>query len=249
MKDYYKILGLDKSASTDEVKHVYRRLAMKYHPDRNNAADAEAKFKEINEAYETLSNSEKREKYNAKLNFDKNYDPFDACFNKKNKYKEQSFHNTSPNSKIIVTATLKQAYNGFNAYIGNRIYEIKPGAWSGQTFIIQNHILEIKIIPDPIFKRSDNDLLVDVNIDVFHAMLGSKLIINHLDDNQLITKIPAGIQNGKVIRLTLAGMPFYSHSFLKGDLLIRVNIVMPKPLNFIQKIILSVLKIRKPITI
>ena len=63
-KDLYKILDLDKWASTEEIKKAYRKLAMKYHPDRNAGdTEAEAKFKEINEAYSVLSDSGKRQQY------------------------------------------------------------------------------------------------------------------------------------------------------------------------------------------
>ncbi|HBR13074.1 MAG TPA: molecular chaperone DnaJ [Chryseobacterium sp.] len=62
--DYYKILGLEKSASADDIKKAYRKLARKYHPDMNpNDKEAEKKFKEINEANEVLSNAENRAKY------------------------------------------------------------------------------------------------------------------------------------------------------------------------------------------
>ncbi|MFC4687067.1 DnaJ C-terminal domain-containing protein [Epilithonimonas pallida] len=62
--DYYKILGIDKNASADDVKKAYRKLARKYHPDMNpNDKEAEKKFKEINEANEVLSNTENRAKY------------------------------------------------------------------------------------------------------------------------------------------------------------------------------------------
>nr|CAD2130109.1 unnamed protein product [Meloidogyne enterolobii] len=62
-KDYYKTLGISKGASDDEIKKAYRKMALKYHPDKNKEAGAEAKFKEIAEAYDVLSDSKKKEVY------------------------------------------------------------------------------------------------------------------------------------------------------------------------------------------
>lgn len=63
MSDYYQLLELDKNASASEIKKAYRKLALKYHPDKNKDPSAEQKFKDISVAYETLSNADKRRNY------------------------------------------------------------------------------------------------------------------------------------------------------------------------------------------
>ena len=62
-KDFYKVLGVSKNASPDEIKKAYRKLAVQYHPDKNKSKDAAEKFKEVSKAYEVLSDSQKRQTY------------------------------------------------------------------------------------------------------------------------------------------------------------------------------------------
>ncbi len=72
-EDYYKILALDKGATTEEIKKAYRKLALKYHPDRGGSQEDDKKFKEINEAYQVLSDPQKRSQYDQ---FGANGSPF-----------------------------------------------------------------------------------------------------------------------------------------------------------------------------
>jgi len=92
-KDYYKVLGVQKNANNEEIKKAYRKLAMKYHPDRNpDDASAEEKFKECKEAYEVLSDAQKRTAYDNNNDFINEgfstfSDFFATFFNRKNKTK------------------------------------------------------------------------------------------------------------------------------------------------------------------
>jgi len=74
-RDYYEVLGVSKTASKEEIKDTYRKLALQYHPDRNKAPDAEEKFKEISEAYAVLSDDDKRTQYDqlGHAGFDQRY--------------------------------------------------------------------------------------------------------------------------------------------------------------------------------
>ena len=122
MKDYYKILGVTKESSDDEIKKSYRELCKKYHPDRateENKSEYEEKFKDINEAYQVLSNKEERQKYdNGGFNpedFFKNFysgfegfgfDPFSWGF------KQNRGPVPGNNIRLEIKCTLKQLYYG-----------------------------------------------------------------------------------------------------------------------------------------
>lgn len=104
MKDYYQILGVEKDASPEEIKKAYRKLALKYHPDRNpNDPSAEEKFKEVNEAHSVLSDPDKRQQYDLGPNIIlPQMGGFDLSDILKNMFKEGSFKGGTVRRTIIV---------------------------------------------------------------------------------------------------------------------------------------------------
>ena len=120
MKDLYDILGVNKSADSNQIKKAYRKLALKYHPDRNshNKEDAEKKFKEVSESYEILSNNEKKEIYD-KFGYDAvkegvkmhhSNDIFENIFNNMNERNQRERLNV----KEVIEIELEDAYYGKN---------------------------------------------------------------------------------------------------------------------------------------
>jgi curved DNA-binding protein len=161
-KDYYKILGVTKNATQDEIKKAYRKLAVKYHPDKNpNDKTIEEKFKEINEANEVLSNAEKRKKYDEVGENWKYYQQqgtSDADFNWSNKgsgsgsYNSEQFNesNFADFFESIFGGRFnqrEQAFKGpdYKAELHLTLEEAYEG--STQKFQIDNQTLQIKIRP------------------------------------------------------------------------------------------------------
>ena len=95
MKNYYEVLGISKTASSDEIKKAYRNLAFKYHPDRNSGDKvAEEKFKEINEAYDVLSDEKKRADYDSFGTSNSRYSGTNNSYNRNNDFtNEETFWN------------------------------------------------------------------------------------------------------------------------------------------------------------
>jgi curved DNA-binding protein len=276
-KDYYEILGLPKSATVEEITKAYRRLAMKYHPDRNKDAGAEEKFKEIKEAYEQLSDPKKKaaadqahsytykkrqyekEKeesdywyYDFKKDFDT--DKYDDYFKTDHDfYKDvfSEFVKRQAQSPITVdlNITLETAYTGkLHKTTKGHTISIPAGVKTGTKIQCGNTYYRIEVTPHTKFKRSDNDLLVEMSINAIEAMLGVDSYLEHLDGKQYQFSVPPGIQHGQVIKLTGKGM-IDSKTSKIGDILVRISITIPKTLSILERAALKTVYHRAKIDI
>jgi len=205
-KDYYKILGVSKNASQDEIKKAYRELAKKYHPDANkNDPAAEKRFKEISEAYEVLKDPEKRKKYDA---FGSNYN-------------FQNGMNFDPSQYGWRTRSYSSGSSGFSDFFdmffgdgGIDLDEIFAGFRRNRgpfTF----HSFNEGMGPS----AQDTELEIEVGIE--EAYQGTSRTISVQTQSgisrKLKVKIPAGVMEGDKIRLK--GQGTYG-----GDLNITVRI-------------------------
>lgn len=283
-KDYYKVLGVERSASQDEIKKAYRKLAVKYHPDKNpDDKVAEEKFKEISEAYQVLGNADTRKKYDELGANWKQYensgfsgfggggqgfnasgfsDFFDMFFGGQGgagfdirdfmggmgggRRSTRSAKGSDLNATINMT--LLEAYQGSQRMIdlgGNTIkITIKPGVRDGQVLRIKGKgnpgrnggdngdlLIKVSITNDHVYQRDGDDLIRNINVDVYTAILGGKITVTTLKGDVNVPIKPQ-TQNNSTLRLKGMGMPHYDKEGA-GALLLKVQLLLPE--HFSQK--------------
>ena len=214
--------------------------------------NAEIKFKEINEAYECLSDQQKRDMYNIRGHQDPsaqhnqwhsanmNADIFKDIFSMFGQ-RGTSPYQGMPEQRTIMAlnVSLEDVYTGKLLRMpGNRTLNIPAGARHGARFIIDSQIYQLAVQPHPKFKRADDDLLVDVEINAIEAMLGIDVLLTHLNNATMQFTVPAGIQSGQIVRLSGKGLRNPEIDKI-GDLMIRVAVSTPKNLSEEQKIFLK----------
>ena len=205
-KDYYQILGIPHGSSADEIKKAYRRLAKQYHPDINKNKGAEERFKEISEAYNTLSDPEKK----------RQYDTFGQAF-------EQRFGGA-------------QGFGGFQGGAGQQGQEFHGFGDLGDLFSELFEMGGVRTGRGSSGRARSaptrgKDLFVDVEVDFLEAVHGTKRdvrVSRGRGGQEISVKIPAGVDNASKIRVSGKGEAG-SHGGASGDIYLRIH-VNPHPL-------------------
>lgn len=208
-KDYYKILGVDRNASDEEIKKTYRKLALKYHPDKNpDNPEAEARFKEINEAYEVLGDTKKRAKYDQ---LGSSYRAWERTGRDPGNFDWSQWATGYPgggNVRVEV-GDLGDIFGGggfsdfFNAIFGGGAAQASGG------FGRRAHTT-----------RRGRDVEQPISISLTEAYTGTERTIQR-DGSRLEVTIPAGSRTGTRVRVSGKGEPGSAGS---GDLYLRVNV-------------------------
>ena len=216
-KDYYKTLGVEKSASQDEIKKAYRKLALKYHPDRNKGdKQAEEKFKELGEAYAVLSDTEKR----------KQYDTFGSQgFSQR--YSQEDIFKGSDVGDILRDMGLGgdffgHIFGGRGGRGGFRTYTYtgggaRPGPGMGGFDFGQAAARP----------QRGADLIYELPVSLEEVFSGATKMISYRRGGNLekvSVKVPPGISTGKKLRLAGKGDPGPAGA-PSGDLLIQVRVM------------------------
>ena len=203
-KDYYRLLGVSKTASQTEIKKAYRKLAVKYHPDKNPGDKAaEDKFKEISEAYNVLNNVDKRKKYDE---LGANWQQFSQNGNGGYSY-NQSGHPSSGGDAF--------AGQGWDDLFGGRsghfsdFFEQFFGA--GSSGFGARHA-----------GRPGGDLRTDLTISLFEAYQGTSRLLQ-AGDLKLRIQLKPGSYDGQELRVRGKGMAG-SNGASAGDILLRVHV-------------------------
>ena len=344
-RDYYDVLSVARGATADELKKAFRKLAMEFHPDRNPATGAEARFREVNEAYEVLSDPEKRAMYDRfghaatqggadgfargfeGFGFGGLGDIFDAFFGGAQSRTQRgpargadvrrtmtiSFEEAifgAEKEFEVQSAELCSVCNGLRSEAGTEPERCTQCGGSGEVRRAQQSIfgqfvnvavcdrcrgegriithpckncrgsgrerqkrklavkipagvdhgaqmrltaegeigshggprgnlyLQLNVKPHEVFRRDEDDLLVDLDLNFAQVTLGDEVPVPTIDGDPHELRIPSGTQTGETFVVRAKGVP-HLRGGGRGDMIVHVNVVTPKNLTKEQKDLLK----------
>lgn len=239
---YYEILGVSKDSSEADIKKAYRDLVKVHHPDKGGS---ESKFKEISEAYNTLSDPQKKQEYDFKWGHSRR-GGFESAFNHFGGDFSQMFNDAFNQSArgsditIRIKLTLEEVYTGTTKYIdtGSQKFNIKipKGIHEGAKLKINGKglshpvnssapngdvILIMDIMPDPNMIVTNGDIWVDLYLPFYDMLLGGSFEIT-TKVNKVKIKVPKNSIPGKTLRIIGKGFPIYNTDQY-GNLMVKLR--------------------------
>lgn len=249
--DHYTTLGVSKTASKDEIKKAYRRLANKYHPDKGGDS---LQFQKVQQAYDTLSDEGKRAEYdnprkygyqtaNNRRDHERDfYDVFNTVFNRRQSAKNRDI-------TISIKVSLEEAFAGRTVTGSYRLnsgreetikIKIPPGARSGDNIRYAgfgddtipniprgNLLVHLQIRRHPVWAREGNNLHTTSYISIFDLIMGTSIKVESVDGKMLSVNIPKGTSPSSKFSIKGYGMPDVSTG-VRGNAFLQVEASIPK---------------------
>lgn len=264
--DYYNILGIDRTATSDDIKQAYRKLASKHHPDKGGDT---AEFQKIQEAYGILSDEQKRRAYdnpqqNVKFNFHGDINDIFQHFGF-NPFGGDPFQNLKRRNqdiRIELDCTLEETLNDQDKNLNirlpngfNKNYNIKipkgvttgtvinyPGLGDNSIHGVPsgNLLVNVRVIRHSEFEVNGLDLYKPYKIDALDAILGCEITVESIDKRLYNIKVPAGSQNNTKFKIPGKGLPGFQVD-IQGNMIVVLQIEIPV-LNDNQKNLIKMIK-------
>lgn len=249
MKNYYQILGLSASASDEDIKAAWRKAAMKFHPDRNKDPQAEAKFKEIKLAYETLSSPVSRREYDASLN-----PSSDISFGFSDDILRSFFDKMEPRANAYAHIPVSPVAVGFwvGVFGGSQSVvmwvssegkakqvsvsvKLPAGVDDGERIRVATNsgegFLQVSVLDDAVFSRDGLDLQIDLPVPFITLLQGGSVLLPHWEGD-LNIQISANTRDGLRLRLANKGVKRSMGGVAQiGDLYMICRAVYPEKLS------------------
>lgn len=258
-KDYYAILGVEKSADGDAIKKRYRKLARELHPDKTKGDKTlEERFKAVSEAYDILSDEKKRAEYDqARTLFQQGGVPnggFQGNFSAGgfgdlgdifgNLFGGQRGPRRGADMQAQATISFRESINGtqltFNSPSGPVTTKIPAGVNDGAKIRVRGKgapgeagpgdlYITISVAPHSVFSRRDENLLITLPVTFPEAALGADVAVPTLSGDEVTLRLPAGTANGKTLRIKGRGITRKDGS--AGDLLVTIEVTVPQRID------------------
>ena len=246
MTDYYAALGVPKTATADDIKRAFRRLASQHHPDKGGDTQ---KFQAIQQAYATLGDDQKRAEYdNPRPQFSGFHghpggvninDIFGQMFGQQ--FGQQHQHPRRSHVRMtlwislldVATGGKRTVSLGTQSGVSAVEIEIPLGINDGDNVQYEgigpggaDLVVQFKVSPDRKWQRDGLNLTQEVRIDIWDLILGGELTIDTLTGKTLSTQVPARTQPGTVLRLKAQGLQ--DRTGRTGDIMVRVQAQIPE---------------------
>jgi DnaJ-class molecular chaperone len=263
MTDYYSTLGVARDANADEIKRAYRKLAGQHHPDREGGD--KAKFQQIQEAYATLGDEQKRAQYNSPqpegfhfefggpqgFDFENIFSMFGQRFQGGGPRPGGPQYARSQSTRMSLWVKIEDVASGGKRAVnvgtqhGTMTIEIEIPLGINDGDHVQyagigpqgtDLIVQFRIHPNPKWARNGLNLTTEHSVPVWDCILGGAIPITDILGNQIMLTLPARTQPGSLLRLKGKGLP--DRSGQVGDLLVRIQARIPEYIDpdLIEKI-------------